>query len=244
MNPPLVIVGPGRSGTSVVMRALEACGLYLGPTEQMMPGAITNPDGYWEHIGIVRINDAVLEHFNAGWDLPPREPRWDDPELNGLRGLAMTVLAELSSHPHWGWKDPRMCLTLPFWQALVPDLRPVMCVRHPAEVSASLHHFHYTSPAFGRKWWMDCVIATMDACRGKPLLVVDFDAVRESPDVELRRLCSYAGLSPDPEQLATAAALVQPNRHGQYPRVPLAPDLDALYRRLKDAAAATLVTEG
>jgi len=238
MNPGVVITGPGRSGTSLVARTLEVCGLYLGTPQQLMPGALGNPDGYWEHTGIVAVNDAILEHFDAGWDISPIKPRWEDPVLNDHREHAATLLNELAEHAHWGWKDPRMSFTLPFWHALNPGLKAILCLRHPAEVAASLHRYHHTSAAFGRKWWMDCVTATLDACHEKSLLIVDFNSLREIPHHSLRRLCNYCELSPDSETLGSAVALIKPSHQGHYETPPLPPPIETLYERLKVIAAA------
>jgi hypothetical protein len=38
----------------------------------------------------------------------------------------------------WGWKDPRTCLFLPFWDRLLPEARYVFVYRHPVEVALSL----------------------------------------------------------------------------------------------------------
>src|SRR5262245_19705691 len=135
----IVITGPGRSGTSIVARALQACGLYLGEPEDLMQGAASNPEGYWEHRDFVAINNDILNHFDAGWDLRPVSAQWDDPVLAGHRARAAMLIDKLARHAPWGWKDPRSSFSLPFWQALVPGLRAVMCLRHPDEVAASLH---------------------------------------------------------------------------------------------------------
>ena len=41
----------------------------------------------------------------------------------------------LAAAPVWGWKDPRTCLTLPFWQDVIGSIRYVICIRNPARCS-------------------------------------------------------------------------------------------------------------
>lgn len=36
-----------------------------------MPPAADNPDGFWEHLRFVRLNDEILSTVGAAWDLPP-----------------------------------------------------------------------------------------------------------------------------------------------------------------------------
>ena len=44
----------------MLTRLLHACGLYLGPKKQLMPPQADNPDGFWEHLGFVALNDELL----------------------------------------------------------------------------------------------------------------------------------------------------------------------------------------
>ena len=66
---PICIAGMHRSGTSMVARLLNLCGLYLGPESELSPPAPDNPEGYWENKHFVGINDRILAHLDAGWDL-------------------------------------------------------------------------------------------------------------------------------------------------------------------------------
>ena len=50
-----------RSGTSIMLtRLLHACGLYVGEKNELMPSQADNPDGFWEHLGFVALNDELL----------------------------------------------------------------------------------------------------------------------------------------------------------------------------------------
>ena len=41
-----------------------------------------NPDGFWEHLGFVALNDELLNALGGAWDLPPKadetftRPEW------------------------------------------------------------------------------------------------------------------------------------------------------------------------
>jgi hypothetical protein len=82
----ICIAGAHRSGTSMVTRLLHACGLYLGPKSELMPAQADNPDGFWEHLGFVRLNDELLNEPGGAWDLPPkRDENFADTRLDPLR---------------------------------------------------------------------------------------------------------------------------------------------------------------
>src|SRR6267142_2477971 len=65
------IAGAHRSGTSMLTRLLHTCGLELGPESELMPARADNPDGFWENLRFVAINDEVLNELGGAWDLPP-----------------------------------------------------------------------------------------------------------------------------------------------------------------------------
>ena len=70
------ITGAHRSGTSMVARLLHACGLDLGPESDLMPPAPDNPDGFWENLSFVAMNDELLNELGGAWDWPPRSRRF------------------------------------------------------------------------------------------------------------------------------------------------------------------------
>jgi len=139
---PVCIAGMHRSGTSLLTRLLQCCGLYLGPDERFMRGTPDNTEGYWEHKGFVEINDEILIRLGGSWGHPPLPlltPDWVvRPELADIRARAEELLLDFAGTEPWGWKDPRNSLTFPFWKSLHPGLKVVICLRHPSENARSL----------------------------------------------------------------------------------------------------------
>src|SRR5437899_1224414 len=113
----ICVLGMHRSGTSVLARVINLLGVHLGPAERLMKASPWNPRGFWEHEGIVNINDEVLSRIGGTWDCPPVfTAGWHESrDLDDLRDRAWRLIAEdFAGAPLWGWKDPRACLTLPF----------------------------------------------------------------------------------------------------------------------------------
>ena len=123
-----------RSGSSLVTQLLHRCGLNLGPPEQLMPASIDNTDGYWENLRFVRLNERLLAANGGTWFAPPATLR-PTPEITAA---AKSILAQFDGQEPWVWKDPRNALTLPFWKTLLPSMKVLVCVRHPAETASSL----------------------------------------------------------------------------------------------------------
>ena len=101
------IAGMHRSGTSMVARLLNLCGLYLGPERELVPPDSWNEPGYWENFGFVQLNDDILSRLGTGWDLPVLPPKgWEMlPEMVALRGRTAALIQQFSDRPLWGWKD-------------------------------------------------------------------------------------------------------------------------------------------
>lgn len=133
---PLVIcvAGMPRSGTSLVTQMLHRCGLDLGPPEQLMPASANNTDGFWENMRFVRLNERLLAANRATWFAPPATFR----PVPELIPEAKSILSQFEGREPWLWKDPRNAVTLPFWKALLPSMKVLVCVRHPAETASSL----------------------------------------------------------------------------------------------------------
>src|SRR4051794_34893899 len=151
---PVAIVGMHRSGTSMVARLLQQAGLNLGNEANLMRPAEENPEGFYEHLQFVRLNNEVLNIAGAGWDCPPPAGfNWDDTALDSIRAQARHVAIPLEERLPWGWKDPRTSLTLPFWRSAFGPLQVVAVVRNPLEVVTSLHRRNGFSIALGLTLW-------------------------------------------------------------------------------------------
>ena len=99
-----------------------------------MPASSNNSDGFWENLRFVQLNERLLAAGGGTWFAPPMTlvPTPD------LRADAQSLLAQFDGQEPWGWKDPRNALTLPFWKTLLPSMKVLVCVRHPAETASSL----------------------------------------------------------------------------------------------------------
>jgi len=196
----------------MLTRLLHACGLYLGPKSALMPPQADNPDGFWEHLGFVALNDELLEALGGAWDLPPKrdETFLNVPRIDSLRMKARLLVDGFDSAHVWGWKDPRNSLTLPFWQHLVPGLKTLIMVRNPLEVAYSMRKRNGTSYAFGLRLWEIYNRRLFEAASEHGHIVTHYDFFFDNPEKELKRIANFIGL-PD-AKIRTAAELVATKR--------------------------------
>ena len=211
---PVCIAGMHRSGTSMVAQLLQRAGLFLGDPADLMPPAEENPEGFFEHLGFVRLNDEILNAAGAGWDCPPPTGfAWDDPALDPLRERARQLAAPLSASPAWGWKDPRNSLTVPFWRSALGPLRTVVVVRNPLEVVTSLHRRNGFSTALGLTLWQLYGERVLEDTTPEERLVTHFDSFFLRPQEELARLASWLGLEGSGETAPPEAVAEPALRH-------------------------------
>ncbi len=109
---------------------------------------------------------------------PPRSPAgWEvSPPFNDLKQQANSVIdAQFSASGFWAWKDPRACLTLSFWQQILPGMAYVLCVRHPDDVVASLKRRNRIAEMRSIYLWLLYNGAAFADAHGKRLHVMTYE---------------------------------------------------------------------
>lgn len=145
-----VIIGSGRSGTSLLAGMLHASGYSLG--DDLLPATPSNPRGYFESRQINNLNNELLASIIP---VKPRRPigylypsrlsagqLWladiaPDISLNATASQ-LARMQELIPVKPFCLKDPRFCYTLPLWHAsLKCDM--FLCVfREPGRTATSI----------------------------------------------------------------------------------------------------------
>jgi hypothetical protein len=211
---PVAIVGMHRSGTSMVAKLLHQAGLNLGDEQDLMPPAEENPEGFYEHLEFVRLNDEILNVAGAGWDCPPPDGfDWESEALDPFRERARRQAADLWVRPPWGWKDPRTSLTLPFWRTALGPIRTVVVVRNPLEVMTSLHRRNAFSTALGLTLWQIYGERVLADTSPDDRLVTHFDSYFLEPDLEIARVLGFLSLDVDQDLQALKSAAIPALRH-------------------------------
>ena len=145
---PVIVIGMHRSGTSMLIRLLEAAGLYAGRTG----------DNH-EAVFFYRIDQWLMRQSGATWENP--EPiryllenqkvrsmatdyavryRIESPRVTAFLGwrdyLRYRSLFNLPMP--WGWKCPLATYTLPIWLDIFPNAKVIHIYRHGVDVANSL----------------------------------------------------------------------------------------------------------
>jgi hypothetical protein len=143
--PPIIVVGMHRSGTTLLVRLLEGCGVWMGAYQTANK----------ESLFFQSINRTALDFLGYSWrciDLLPEPEQllnhyhWLRKRIDGevKKGLVQEHFGRkalklwLTPHLHWGWKDPRNSLTLPLWSHIFPEATVIHIYRDGRDAALSL----------------------------------------------------------------------------------------------------------
>jgi len=119
---PIIVVGPGRCGSSTMARRLILAGVHMG--ERFVPGDEKNPKGYWEDIEFAELT----KNWKTSW-ITNKE--WAD------RFLSLCRIRAEKGIP-WGWKDARISLVIEHVVQLFPKAIYIRCRRPPSQTIVSV----------------------------------------------------------------------------------------------------------
>jgi hypothetical protein len=154
-----------------------------------------NLRGHWESKSLRDFNDQLLDELGGTWFCPPL---LGSQELSRMLDRhASDALARLKdTHPvrPWVWKDPRTCVLLPFWSAVLGQRAAyVLIVRHPLEVSDSLARRDGYTPQLSLALWERYTRQAMLGAAGRPTMVCTYDGVLADPAAWCERLGAFLG---------------------------------------------------
>jgi hypothetical protein len=147
----LIVLGSGRSGTSMAAGLFHKSGYFMG--DNLYAGRAANPKGFFEDEEINGINERILHQVLL------RRPKGIIGNLlfrkrlgEGHSWLARVPLGTpmpcpsevgeriraLTARKPFCFKDPRFSYTLPCWQPFLENARFLVIFRHPADTAKSV----------------------------------------------------------------------------------------------------------
>tara|TARA_Y100000310_G_scaffold98201_1_gene95934 strand:+ start:25520 stop:26071 length:552 start_codon:yes stop_codon:yes gene_type:complete len=152
---PILVVGPGRCGSSLVAGVLHKLGVSMGRT--FVPANDTNIWGHWEDRDFHTLHKALF--FG---EISTRQ------FLTGARALIADRIEP------WGIKDPRLCRLVTIYLALFEYPTIIRCTRARDEIIDSMRRA-YGWPAGYAAQMIDARDQMLDAhLGGYSVITVDF----------------------------------------------------------------------
>ncbi len=140
-----LIMGFGRSGTSLMGGILHEAGYYMG--EDLYPPRDTNPKGFFENALINGINERILKKYDftsLNRENPLKDSKWSpfnpddghrwltyiekDTEVNFSDEPIDDDIKNVLSHKPYAYKDPRFNYTLNVWNKYLENDVLFLCI--------------------------------------------------------------------------------------------------------------------
>ena len=141
-NPPIIILGMHRSGTSLVAGMLHKMGVSMGSS--FLSSDKFNPLGYFEDLDFLGINKGILENAGGSWKKPPTidDMLGKSKKFRNIIHETIHKKQSIAGKRKWGWKDPRNCLTCWIYAPHARDAKYIVVVRDFNGIKQSLINAH------------------------------------------------------------------------------------------------------
>ena len=233
-RPPVLIIGPHRSGTSATAQALELLGLQIGQ----------DLDSHREPRQLQKLHEDYLRKVGGAWHNPEPFLKWIERgegkhdcvsylqknirqnfgQIFGYRRnpKGLWLRARLKFGAAWGWKEPRTTLFAPAWLEIFRGARIVHVVRDAQAAASSLRERELKFQAAGDPPTPN--LSNLDYCKqliqiylaaGERLAnssnyqKVRFEQLQANPPDALASLGQFCGLRFSRAQLRAAAATIR-----------------------------------
>jgi hypothetical protein len=205
----LFVIGPPRSGTTLLMRMLSSHSAIYSRAEPHLLTPLAHL-GYYD-----TVDAAPFDHLQAARatrDFVADLPRGEQDYLDACRAYTDILYGRIlaargKGKPLFLDKTPANALVWPFITKLYPQARYIVLTRHPAAVFSSYANSFFDgdydaarrfNPILNRY-----VPAMARLLRERPvaLIQVGYEQLVRQPETEMRRMCEFLGLSFEPEAI-------------------------------------------
>lgn len=193
----VVVLGAGRSGTSLLMQLLVRMGLQV--SKNLIPANASNPEGFYEDADFKDIQTELYTCLHVPAFVPLAD-NWLDTECaRAAKTRLRQVLSQLLEEHHGilGIKDPRIATFLRLWSRLFNPLRVVptyvVSVREPRSVISSFIRQYGNAGHTAELIWL---LRTVEALENTAAdcFIAHFEDWFVDPEPTAQALLRYTGL--------------------------------------------------
>ncbi|WP_083644790.1 sulfotransferase domain-containing protein [Christiangramia flava] len=152
-TPNLIILGSGRSGTSMITGLFNNGNFFFGDQADYLKKNKANPKGFFEDLEVNTINEDILASRLINFPEPIRRKLFPSHTFYRARWLAKIPVSiqfrttpdiqerieKLVQNEPFCFKDPRFSYTLPIWKnSLPPTTKFIVVYREPDKTAVSI----------------------------------------------------------------------------------------------------------
>lgn len=209
----IVVLGPGRSGTSAVTQVIGELGARI--SDEVIQAREDNPTGHFEDKFIVEQHKQLIALLAHSPTLPLPSGWQDDPAVKPVKNELLQYVEQMleADQTLWCFKDPRTANLLPLWISIFNRLgiNPlyVLCVRDPGAVSFSLKRTINRPAAITELMWLGRVCDALYYTGGNCHLV-HYEKLLADPQPTVGKLAERLFDDAGAGLIAQAAATLKP----------------------------------
>jgi len=189
MSRAIVILGQGRSGTSITAGILHSLGVFVGDA----------PSRYYEDGAFYNVHKAMVGD-------------WRNPQLDALPqhlDRYRALVAKRQEYDLWGLKDPRLCFTFPVLLPLLDDtdVRIIYTSRPIKDIARSLGTYpgvesRAEAKRIAERYKVALAQTKMIVPKAWPTMTLYYNALIRDPRKQVGRLARFVGVSVVEEAIA------------------------------------------
>lgn len=247
----VLILGSGRSGTSVMTKCINLMGISLGTDNLLAPSKKINPKGYFENKDVIKIHKSLGSRVRYR---PAFKGYYDSPKIKKDRADLTNYLKNFFENEQYlAIKDPRMNDYIELWQHVLADVdvlpAEIVLLRNPMDVVHSNERaWHRDTTLAMRQWQVRTLLSLRDSDRTHRILVTYEDLFGQTLTT-LKRIATQFDLPWTDDEAALQAKIddfidpaLQKSDSGESladfeARTDVEPDVKALYLLGRQAAA-------
>jgi len=225
----VLVVGPPRSGTSVVANVISELGVHFGdPAKFVDPEQQKHNPVFFELSSLNEINDEIFQHFSKKWadfDWIPDRPDFSEVVCSKFEPTIVNFIEnEFSNSESIGLKDPRFCYTLPLWETILTklgfNLIYILVRRLSSSVYLSNQIVNRHSSSTNFRLVAQSNILASRFVQNRPFIPIFYEELLREPVASIREICKTADLPFDRIENASSV-LDRKLQHHNNPEEPL-----------------------
>lgn len=201
----VLVLGPGRSGTSSITSAFVAAGFFVGEPSEVLGASDSNRLGHYEPLPVLELDEELLAELGCSWWAGRPDPAAQLARREQFEPRIAAVLEAMlgrSGDRPLAVKEPRVNSLLPLWGPVADGvLHPVLAVRDPVEIALSQARRDSTTPAHALASWEVQMATVLAWLQDRTVTVAPYGRLLARPELGA-------------EMIASASAHLEPRRRG------------------------------